>query len=87
MMGTFISHTLKLYLELNFLSWTPPPMGSFELNFDESVIGNPGPSSNVGVIRGSSTRCMFSFVGPCCFGSVNKVAHKNGASSTCQVGS
>lgn len=87
MMGTFISHTLKLYLELNFLSWTPPPMGSFELNFDESVIGNPGPSSNVGVIRGSSTRCMLSFVGPCCFSFVNKVAHKNGASSTCQVGS
>lgn len=72
MMGTFISDTLKLYLELIFLSWMTPPVGSFKLNFDESVIGNPGPSSNVSVIRGSSTKCMLSFVGPSCFGSANK---------------
>lgn len=51
---------------------SPLPSASLKLNFDERVIGNPGPSVIGGIIKYNSSSCILSFPGLSVHCSVNE---------------
>ena len=61
-------------LQLSILSirWSPTLAGMFKLNFDGSVMGNPGRAGIGGVIRNCDAKIISSFLGYVGNCSVNK---------------
>ncbi|KAK0606220.1 hypothetical protein LWI29_035317 [Acer saccharum] len=52
---------LKNHKKIQVLRWLKPGLGRLKLNLDGSSLGNPGPSSEGGVLRDSAGNFIFGF--------------------------